>query len=156
MHETFHLHHHVERSILAGFIAFWPDSIHSFIQKKVSSQRYEYLIFQMRCIDHTLNPLDNESSVLQIQIHSFVELVKGYKMHYFDLTFQWGKMSKRAVWLGKHLKTWKIFYVKCALFFEIPAYISEISLHRFEKFSTERVLAALSTGILQISKFRVV
>jgi hypothetical protein len=46
----------------------------------------------------------------------------------------------------------KTSQVKCAYFFEISAYLFEISLGHSENSSTESVLAALSTGSLRISK----
>jgi hypothetical protein len=44
----------------------------------------------------------------------------------------------------KHLEAMKTSLVKCAFFFEIFAYLFEISLDRSANSITERVLAALS------------
>jgi hypothetical protein len=45
----------------------------------------------------------------------------------------------------------KTSQVKCAYFFEISAYLFEISLDNSENPSTQRVLAALSVSSLRIS-----
>jgi hypothetical protein len=37
--------------------------------------------------------------VLQIEIRSFVELTKGYKVHYLGLNMEWVKMPEVAHWL---------------------------------------------------------
>ena len=86
--------------------------IHSFFGLITSFSLHEKIQFSQPCLpmfqisyfNHTSNPLVNEISVLQIEIRSFVELIKGYKIHYLGLNLKWVKMSKMAVWLGSTLK----------------------------------------------------
>jgi hypothetical protein len=101
-----------------------------------------------RASDNILrNPYVNVIFVLRIEIHSFVELIKGYKMHYLGLNYEGVEILKMAS-ARKHFETLKISQVKCAFFFKIFAYLLEISLDRYENAITERVLVALSTGSL--------
>jgi hypothetical protein len=48
-------------------------------------------------ISHISNPFVNEISVSKIETHGFVELIKGYKIHYLGLNLELAKMSKMAV-----------------------------------------------------------
>jgi hypothetical protein len=101
--QTFSLHHRVERAFLAWFTPFlaW---LHLFLcAKKISFYNRVCPCFRY----HTSNPLVNGISVLQIEIRSFVEPIRGYKMHYLSLNLEWVKMSKVAVWLGSTLKPWQ-------------------------------------------------
>ncbi len=59
--------------------------LHCLFGKRKEFSRPYLLIFQLVYFDHTSNSLVNEICISEIKMHSCVELIKGYMMHYLSL-----------------------------------------------------------------------